>query len=323
VSRPGHAALLRWYPRAWRRRYGAELAAMIEDSLGGERPTWRFRLGIALAGLRQRARQAILPGTSGSPADQVRGGYSRVLITWTVFLVAGTSYAKLAEHAPSAVPARPPGSAALAAGTFGAVQAIAVAGGLAVLAGAALAGPAFARFLRSGGAALIGRRAVLAGAITVLAGGALTGLAAVAHRLSFAQRNGGSWPYTLAVLATFALGAAALALWTSAGVIVARRLELSRALLLAETVLAAVTAAAMAAMTAATALWWAVMASAAPWFLWGSPRGTPSSPLSPVLVVTMLVMLGASLAAAAGAARAGWSAARLRPQDVGPGAPAR
>lgn len=312
MSRPEQAALLRWYPRAWRQRYGTELAAMIDDSLDGERPTWRFRLGIALAGLRQRARQALLPGTPGSPADQVRGGFARVLITWAAFLVAGTSYAKLAEHAPSAVPVRSPGSAALAAGTYGAVQALAMAGGLAVLAGAVLAGPAFARFLRSGGTALIGRRVALAGAVTVLAAGALAGLVAAAHRLSLAQRNGGSWPYGLAALATFALGVAALALWTSAGVIVARRLELSRALLLAETALAAVTAAAMAAMTAVTALWWAVMASAAPWFFWGSPRGTPSSPLSPVLAVTMLVMLAASLAAAAGAVSGARSAARLR-----------
>jgi hypothetical protein len=323
MSTPGHAALLRWYPRVWRRRYGAELAAMIEDSLDGERPTWRFRLGIALAGLRQRARQAILPGTPGSPADQVRGGYTRVLVTWAVFLVAGTSYAKLAEHAPSAVPARSPGSAALASGTFDAVQAIALAGGLAVLAGACLAGPAFARFLRSGGAALIGRRLALAGAVTVLAAGALAGLVAVAHGLTAAQRNGAYWPYSLDALVTAALAVAALALWTSAGVTVAGRLELSRAVLLAEAALAAVTTIAMIAMTAATALWWAVLALAAPWFFWGRPAGSPSSPFEPVLVGTVLVMLVASLAAGAGAVRATRSAARLRPRDAGPGAPAR
>jgi hypothetical protein len=27
------ASLLRWYPRAWRERYGAELAALIQDDL--------------------------------------------------------------------------------------------------------------------------------------------------------------------------------------------------------------------------------------------------------------------------------------------------
>ena len=44
---PDAAKLLRWYPRAWRERYGEEFLAMVEDSLDGRRPTWRLRLGVA------------------------------------------------------------------------------------------------------------------------------------------------------------------------------------------------------------------------------------------------------------------------------------
>jgi hypothetical protein len=34
------ASLLRWYPRAWRERYGGELAALIQDNLDEGRPAW-------------------------------------------------------------------------------------------------------------------------------------------------------------------------------------------------------------------------------------------------------------------------------------------
>jgi hypothetical protein len=40
-SDTGTAKLLRWYPRAWRERYGEEFLAMVEDSLDGRRPGWR------------------------------------------------------------------------------------------------------------------------------------------------------------------------------------------------------------------------------------------------------------------------------------------
>jgi hypothetical protein len=34
---PRLARLLRWYPRAWRERYGEEFLALVEDTLGGRR----------------------------------------------------------------------------------------------------------------------------------------------------------------------------------------------------------------------------------------------------------------------------------------------
>jgi len=52
------ASLLRWYPRAWRERYGSELAALIQDDLDEGRPAWRLRLSVIGGGLRERFRQA-------------------------------------------------------------------------------------------------------------------------------------------------------------------------------------------------------------------------------------------------------------------------
>ena len=52
------ARLLRWYPRAWRERYGEELLVLIQDTLDEGRPTWRLRLGVIWGGLRERVHQA-------------------------------------------------------------------------------------------------------------------------------------------------------------------------------------------------------------------------------------------------------------------------
>jgi hypothetical protein len=54
--KPAH--LLRWYPRAWRERYGEELLALIQDNLQEGRPAWRLQLSAIWGGLAERGRQA-------------------------------------------------------------------------------------------------------------------------------------------------------------------------------------------------------------------------------------------------------------------------
>jgi hypothetical protein len=76
------ASLLRWYPRAWRERYGEELLALIQDTLDEGRPTWRLRLGVAWGGLSERAHQA---GHAVGTAVKPRPGPAR----WGTALVAG------------------------------------------------------------------------------------------------------------------------------------------------------------------------------------------------------------------------------------------
>jgi hypothetical protein len=48
--------VLRWYPAAWRRRYGEELVAMLDDTYGDDKPPRRARLSLVRSGLTQRIR---------------------------------------------------------------------------------------------------------------------------------------------------------------------------------------------------------------------------------------------------------------------------
>ena len=288
------ARLLRWYPPAWRARYGDELAALMDDELRGRAPTRRFRCSIAAAGLREHAHGAGLAGSAVPPTARIRAWSLVVLCAWTPFVVAGASFQKLSEHFDAAVPAS---SRALPSGAFDAVVAAAALGALLVLVGALAAAPAFVRFLRDGGWSVLRRPATRAAAVStvVVAGGGV--LQPWAHSLSNAQRNGTSGPYGAAVLTWALLAAAALACWTAAAVTVARRLDLTPRVLTLESRLAGGLAAVMATITAATAVWWAAVAGDAPWFLHGTVPGRPGSAFEPRLALTMAVMLAAATAA--------------------------
>ena len=48
--------ILRWYPAAWRRRYGEELIAMLDDTYGNDKPPRRVRISLLRSGLMQRIR---------------------------------------------------------------------------------------------------------------------------------------------------------------------------------------------------------------------------------------------------------------------------
>jgi hypothetical protein len=48
--------ILRWYPEAWRRRYGPELVAMLEDTYGEDELAPRVRITLIRSGLKERIR---------------------------------------------------------------------------------------------------------------------------------------------------------------------------------------------------------------------------------------------------------------------------
>ena len=137
------AKLLRWYPRAWRERYGEEFLAMVEDSLDGERPGRRFRLSVARAGLRERGHRVRLASQRAAPPV-----LSAFTGRWWTFFVAGNVLAILPYEFRAASGAAQGWrvTAALAA-----LVAVAILGGVGVLAGGLLALPAFGRFLRPAG----------------------------------------------------------------------------------------------------------------------------------------------------------------------------
>jgi hypothetical protein len=281
----------------------------MEDSLNGARPTLRFRLSIAWAGLRERGHHGGLLGERSGAGDRVQAGSLLVLCAWVVFVVAGASFAKLSEQFDSAVPVA---SRSLPWGAFKTIQMVALVAAILVGVGALAAVPACLRFLRDGGWRTVRhhvRRATVVTSVTVVAS---LGLVAWANSLSYAQRNGGSSFYGLAFVVWAVLVVTTLALWTVVAVVVGQRLVLARSLLAFEAGLATAVTAAMVAIAAATATWWSAMALDAPWFLHGTAAGTPGSAFEPRLAVTMTVMLSAMIAAGYGVARIVRSWGQLR-----------
>lgn len=288
----GTAGLLRWYPPAWRERYGEELVALMEDHLGGGHAPMQFKLSVVFAGLRERCHDSGLVGERASSDERARAGSILVLCAWAAFVLAGISYSKLSEHFARAVPV---GSRALPQGAFNVVAVLGILGGVAVLLGAAAALPAFVRFVRDRGWHVIGGHVLRATVLTALVGGTFIPLSLWAHHLTEFQRNGGDRIYSGGIGIWAVLVAAALAQWTVAGVAAARRIDLPPRILRFEAALAVGVAGAMLAITAAVALWWASMASDAPGFLQGKAIDGHPSPFNPQLVMTLAAMLAAVL----------------------------
>lgn len=236
---PDAAKLLRWYPRAWRERYGEEFLAMVEDNLDGERPGLRFRLSVAWAGLRERGHRARLAGQRAGPPM-----LSAVTGRWWTFFVAGYVFAILPYELEASSGAAQGWwvTAALAA-----LAAVAVLGGVCVLASGLLGLPAFGRFLRAGGWRQIRRGVAWAAGATVVAGGGLAALAGVKGSMTYDQLSG-SWVFFLGSFVTGLLLMAAFGLWANVAKATAKHLDLPVRVRAGEMLLAAVTSAAVLAM---------------------------------------------------------------------------
>ena len=258
------ARLLRWYPRAWRERYGEELLALIQDTLDEGQPTWRLRLGVVRGGLRERAHQA--RQAVGAVIKRPSG-----LDLWAKMLAAGTIVAILPQNlSESPPPAR--GWQAVAA--FDALLAAVALTGAVVVASGLAALPALVRFLQAGDWPKIRRRVVWAAGATVVAGGALAGLVLAAGSRSPAQVNA-SYAYLAGFLTTGLAITAAIGLWAIAAAAMARHLTLDPRLRAVQLVLVAVTPAAVTVVLATLNLWW-------------------SATQSPVWLVAVLVFLGSA-----------------------------
>jgi hypothetical protein len=74
--------VLRWYPAAWRRRYGEELIAMLDDTHGHDELPRRTRMSLIRSGLTERVR--LLRRYSGTYI-----GYSiACALVWAIILAA-------------------------------------------------------------------------------------------------------------------------------------------------------------------------------------------------------------------------------------------
>jgi MFS family permease len=299
-SAPTSRSMLRWYPARWRARYGDELMAMIEDDLGGRPPTIRYRLSIVRSGLNEQLRDTGMIGESGSRSERVRGGALSVLCAFALFVVPGVAFAKISEHWDESIHRGPRHVPAV---SFNLLASLAGACGLAVLLAAASLFPIFVRFLRAGGWTAIRRPVKWALTATFATGGVVGGLAIWARHLNGHQRNAGFGWYQLAFVIAAILFAATVAAWLVAAVAAARCLRIGWGQLKAVGVLAVLVAVCMPVMTAAAAVWWASMATSAPWFLAGTPVGSSSSPLAANLLVVLIVMTLASAIGVLGSVR--------------------
>lgn len=291
--------LLRVYPAAWRARYGDELVALLEDLDGAARMSWRVRLDVVRAGLGERARVLVLGG--GAPRERVRRGSVLVLYAWMLFVLGGFGVQKASEHWQAATPS---GERTLPALGFDVLVVVAALGSVLVLLGVAVALPALAGLVRRGGWRTIRLPILVAVALSVSTVVATVGLAAWAHSLTAAARNGHDASYAGVFVGWVVLVAACLFAWAAAASATARRISFSLRQLRLEAGLAAATSAAMVVMTLAAAVWWGAVASAAPWFFEGRPAGAAASPLVANVIVPVAVMVCATALALAGATRA-------------------
>jgi hypothetical protein len=254
--------------------------------------SWRVRIDVLRGGLVERARLVGLKGLP--PSERAREGALRVLSAWTLFAVAGFGVQKASEHWQAVTPAAKQGLPTVA---FNALLATALVGSALVLLGVALSLPALLRLIRADGWARIRRpiiRAVLLSLLTLIA---TAGLITWAHTLPAAAGNGRGSAYTGVFVAWIVLLTGSLLAWAAAAAATARQLTLPASTLRLEVWLGAAVSATMAVMTTATALWWASLASAAPWFFNGQPVGTHASPLAAnILAPTTLMLCATTLA---------------------------
>jgi hypothetical protein len=249
--------LLRWYPRAWRERYGEEFLAMVEDALGGGPPGWRLRLAVAGYGLRERGHQArragrrVLPGvgrgiTGSSTAAMIATGYLLAIL----------------PHELGAPTARPAGAA------LDVLTALIALAGLALLAGGLAALPALIRFRRAG------RRLKVRLGLSWAAGTTVAGGAGLAWIVFWSQKSSldpfsASPAYFGGLLVTALAVALALDLWAGVAGRIGRRLDLAPRVRAAERFLGRAAVPAILVMTGINVVWYSASQSSEFWLVWG------------------------------------------------------
>ena len=289
------------------------MAALLEDTYASASDVpLRDRAALARSGLAERVREAGFVGCTGGGAIRLRAGTILVLWGWSLFLVAGATFARFSDNwlagTPSAhrwVPSSGYDAVALAGAVGSAVVAVA----------ALITLPGFVRFLRAGRWPEVRGRTVSA-VVAIAVASALFGAAVGwSHHLDASQRNGGRPAYSVLFVLVGLSVVAAIAWATAGAVAVARRIELSARRLRVLGILALGLTALMALILAGTLTWWIWEALHARGVLRnGLGNGIPlaSSSVPPTLLASALLMvLGLVLAV--------WGTVRVaRPLRTGP-----
>ena len=283
------------YPLAYRRRYGAEMEALVEDSGASPAVLADLARGAARAHLRPE------PAVAGEvgPGERVRLGVSSVLLGWVCFVIAGLAFYKTTEGAGFEGAAGSPGFLGVA--QHG-IQILATLASLAVAIGAA---PLVLAALRQAGPRTEARRATrLACACVATFVGAGAALVVVAQaKLGL---SGGAEALILAAWTVLAVACGiGCALAARRGLLA---IAVPRRVLLLALACATVVAVAMVGIAALTLAYGLDLVLAAPRLAGAAngPLGMPNVRVS--LVLQLLVMVAAAAPAALGASRA-WRAA--------------
>ena len=244
--------LMRWYPAAWRARYGDEFSAMLDDELSGGRLTWHIYRDVARAALGERLRHGGLTGDSAQTEVALRSGALTVLYSWAFLLIGTAGFTKLAEHFATTIS---PHARAVPTIAYRIAEIAVASATVLVFLGAVLVTTSVSRFLHRGGWSVIRRsvwRTALAGGLSSVG---LLVLARWAHHLTPAARNGTNALYG----ATFLTWAAVTAVTVLLTVDTVRRTidatELSPRLLTIEVRLAVAVATCASVAVAAIITW--------------------------------------------------------------------
>ena len=139
------ARLLRWYPRGWRSRYGDEFAELLIADLSERPHSWRRHADVATSGLVARLIPTGLTGHAIDPADQVRASLASLGYLLGVFLSLGVA---LWSQLTIGWQWSKPDTSAVSVAMILMSCAVALLGGLAVLAAIPIAGAVLLRFVR-------------------------------------------------------------------------------------------------------------------------------------------------------------------------------
>lgn len=247
------ARLLRWYPAAWRDRYAAEFAELLQAEFADRPRSWRRAADVARGGLLARLTYAGLTSHQREPASQIQASLATMGWALAAFLtLGGAMLAQLATGRQWGTPHAATTTAGVTVMTLaaGALGLLAVLGGLPVgwLAAAALIREPGRRLAWPAGLLLAGAGALVAGAHHFQNSWPGTGGTAAYHGLLPAGLAAFGWASTLSVssywahpaalqhfpgseLAWMALSPVALACLAAGTAGIARRLPMSAGLL--------------------------------------------------------------------------------------------
>jgi hypothetical protein len=271
MSRRLARGALRLYPLAHRRRYGAEIEALLEDSPAGPLTVLDLLRGAVIA----HARPAATATAALSPGERVRSSTSAILACWIAFAAAGTGFYKTTEG-PAFARA---GDAHVAlGGSHIAIQALAGLASVAILVGALPLVIASARQLRRSRPA---RRATgLAAGAVALFGIATAALVVLANAVP---------PLSAGTEAAVLVGWSAIALACGVACAIAARgglfaIDVGRRALTTALSLGTVVTVSMASIAVATAIYLSALAIDS-----GALAGETNGPLGLITVAASVV----------------------------------